>query len=145
VGNVWLRPSPDHLLGTDQIGRDIFTRLLYAPRNTIALGFVITILPFIVGIICDFTAATLKGWMDQVLSGTVDIMMAFPSLIFALMILLTVGTSIVAMILVIALLDSTRVYRLPRAVAMDIEVMEYNRRLVSVHRQRTERLNDQFY
>jgi peptide/nickel transport system permease protein len=80
----------------------MFTRLLYAARNAIARGFVITIFHFIVGIICDFTAATLKGWTDQVLSGTVDIMMAFPNLIFALMILSMVGTSIVALSLVIA-------------------------------------------
>ncbi|NIO11947.1 MAG: ABC transporter permease subunit, partial [Deltaproteobacteria bacterium] len=72
-----------------------------------------------------FFAATLKGWVDQLLSRIVDIMMAFPTLIFALMVLSVVGTSITALILVIALLDSTRVYRLSRAVAMDIEVMEY--------------------
>jgi peptide/nickel transport system permease protein len=125
VGDVWLPSSPDHLLGTDHIGRDMFTRLLYGARNTIALAFVITMLSFFVGIICGFTAATLKGWTDQALSRTVDIMMAFPTLIFALMILSVVGTSVGALILVIALLDSTRVYRLSRAVAMDIEVMEY--------------------
>ncbi|MFH1935575.1 MAG: ABC transporter permease [Pseudomonadota bacterium] len=123
--DVWLQPSLDHLLGADQIGRDMFTRLLYVARNTIALALVITVLPFIVGIICGFMAATLKGWTDQALSRTVDIMMAFAPLIFALMILSVVGTSIGALILVIGLLDSTRVYRLSRAVAMNIEVMKY--------------------
>jgi peptide/nickel transport system permease protein len=63
--------------------------------------------------------------MDQFLSRCVDILMAFPTLIFALMVLSVVGTSIPALIVVIALLDSTRVYRLSRAVAMDIEVMEF--------------------
>ncbi len=125
VGDVWLPSSKDHLLGTDHIGRDLFTRLLYGARNTIAIAFATTALSFVVGIVCGFFAATLGGWTDQVLSRIVDIMMAFPTLIFALMVLSVVGTSITALILVIALLDSTRVYRLSRAVAMDIEVMEF--------------------
>jgi peptide/nickel transport system permease protein len=125
VGDVWLPMSKDHLLGTDHIGRDMFTRMLYGARNTIAIAFVTTMLSFVVGIVCGFFAATIGGWTDQVLSRIVDIMMAIPILIFALMVLSVVGTSITAMILVIALLDSTRVYRLSRAVAMDIEVMEY--------------------
>ncbi|UCC50931.1 MAG: ABC transporter permease [Anaerolineaceae bacterium] len=125
VGDIWLSSSKDHLLGTDHLGRDLFTRLLYGARNTIAIAFVTTLLSFLVGIICGFFAATLGGWTDLSLSRIVDIMMAFPTLIFALMLLSVVGTSVTALILVIALLDSTRVYRLSRAVAMDIEVMEY--------------------
>ncbi len=81
--------------------------------------------PSLLGRLCGFFAATLGGWTDLVLSRLVDILMAFPTLIFALMVLSVVGTSITALILVIALLDSTRVYRLSRAVAMDIEVMEF--------------------
>jgi peptide/nickel transport system permease protein len=125
VGDVWLSSSRENLLGTDHIGRDMFTRLLYGARNTIAIAFVTTMLSFVVGIVCGFFAATLGGWADQALSRFVDILMAFPTLIFALMVLSVVGTSIPALIVVIGLLDSTRVYRLSRAVAMDIEVMEY--------------------
>ncbi len=125
VGDVWESGSKNHLLGTDHIGRDMFTRLLYGARNTIAIAFVTTMLSFLVGTICGFFAATLGGWTDLTLSRIVDIMMAFPTLIFALMVLSVTGTSITALILVIALLDSTRVYRLSRAVAMDIEVMEF--------------------
>ena len=125
VGDVWLPMSGDHLLGTDHLGRDMFTRLLYGARNTIAIAFVTTMLSFVVGTMGGFLAATLKGWVDQALSRMVDILMAFPTLIFALMALSVVGTSVGALIVVIALLDSTRVYRLSRAVAMDIAVMEY--------------------
>ena len=103
----------------------MFTRLLYGARNTIAIAFITTMLSFVVGIVFGFLAATLKGWVDQLISRLVDILMAFPTLIFALMALSVVGTSVGALILVIALLDSTRVYRLSRAVAMDIAVMEY--------------------
>ena len=125
VGDVWQPISSSHLLGTDHLGRDLFTRLLYGARNTIAIAFVTTMLSFIIGAICGFLAATLGGWTDLTLSRCIDILMAFPTLIFALMVLSVTGTSIAALILVIALLDSTRVYRLSRAVAMDIEVMEF--------------------
>jgi len=125
VGDVWAPMSAANWLGTDQVGRDMLTRLLYGARNTIAIAFATTLLSFSVGIVFGFLAATLKGWVDQVLSRVVDIMMAFPTLVFALMVLSVVGTSIPTLILVIALLDSTRVYRLSRAVAMDIEVMEF--------------------
>jgi peptide/nickel transport system permease protein len=125
AGDVWLPASADHWVGTDNLGRDLFSRLMYGARNTIAIAFLITGLSFVVGIIWGFLAATLGGWIDQLLSRCVDILMAFPTLIFALMVLSVVGTSIPALVIVIALLDSTRVYRLSRAVAMDIEVMEF--------------------
>jgi peptide/nickel transport system permease protein len=132
VGDVWLSSSSENLLGTDHLGRDLFTRLIYGARNTIAIAFITTILSFVVGIIMGFFAATLGGWTDQILSRVIDILMAFPTLIFALMVLSVIGTSSImflgldwGLIIVIALLDSTRVYRLSRAVAMDIEVMEY--------------------
>jgi len=125
VGDVWEPYSQSHWLGTDNVGRDLLTRLLYGARNTIAIAFVTTLLSFLTGTVCGFFAATLGGWTDQLLSRIVDIMMAFPTLIFALMVLSVVGTSITALIVVIALLDSTRVFRLSRAVAMDIEVMEF--------------------
>jgi peptide/nickel transport system permease protein len=125
AGDVWLPASSDHWVGTDNLGRDLFSRLVYGARNTIAIAFLITALSFVVGTIWGFLAATVGGWMDQLLSRIVDILMAFPTLIFALMVLSVVGTSVPALVVVIALLDATRVYRLSRAVAMDIEVMEF--------------------
>ncbi len=125
AGDVWLPSSQEYYLGTDNLGRDLFSRLLYGARNTIAIAFLITALSFCIGVTLGGVAATLGGWIDQVLSRLIDILMAFPTLIFALMVLSVVGTSIPALVVVIALLDSTRVYRLSRAVAMDIEVMEF--------------------
>jgi len=111
--------------GTDNIGRDLFTRLLYGARNTISIALTITGLSFIVGMAFGFLAATMRGWVDQIISRVNDILMAFPTLIFALIVLSVAGTSIPVLIAIIALLDSTRVFRLSRAVAMDIAVMEY--------------------
>ncbi|CCK79732.1 MULTISPECIES: ABC transporter permease [Desulfobacula] len=125
VGDVWETFSGKFYLGTDHIGRDLFTRMIYGARNTIALAFITTMLSFLLGSFSGFIAAVKGGWTDQALSRTVDIVMAFPTLIFALMILSVLGSSIPTLIFTIAILDSTRVYRLSRAVAMDIEVMEF--------------------
>jgi peptide/nickel transport system permease protein len=125
VADVWLQPSAHHWLGTDQLGRDIYTRMLYGARNTIFIALVTTMLSFLTGSIFGFLGATVGGWVDQLLSRIVDILMAIPMLIFALMVLAIAGTSIPVTIVVIALLDCTRVYRLARAVAMDIVVMEF--------------------
>ncbi len=125
VGGEYLPWDAAHILGTDNLGRDMFTRLIYGARNTVGIAFLTTGLAFLLGAILGLLAATVGGWLDQVLSRAVDVLMAIPALIFALLLLTIVGTSITNMILVIALIDSTRVYRLARAVAMNIVVMDY--------------------
>lgn len=130
-GNPALGGSPDFPLGTDQIGRDILSRLIYGAQNTVGIAFATTLLAFFLGGSLGFLAATLRGWMDQVLSRTVDVLMAIPSLIFSLL-LITVASAwvsgfglTVAMVVIIAVIDSTRVFRLARAVGMNIVVMDY--------------------
>ncbi len=125
VGDVWESYSSQFYIGTDHLGRDLFSRMVYGARNTVALAFTITVISFLVGTLFGFLAATKGGWLDQTLSRFIDIIMAFPTLIFALMILSVVGSSISTLIFTIAILDCTRVYRLSRAVAMDIGVMEF--------------------
>lgn len=125
VGDVWEPWSGKTLLGTDHIGRDLFTRMIYGARNTISIAFVTTLLAFAAGITGGFLAAVLGGWVDQVLSRLIDVVMAIPTLIFALFVLSVLGTSIPVLIGVIALLDSTRIFRLSRAIAMDIAVMDF--------------------
>ena len=125
VSDVWLPVSSDHLLGTDQLGRDMLSRLIYGARNSISIAFLTTMLAFGVGAVLGLVAATTGGWLDNLLSRIVDIFMAFPTLILALMILSILGTSIPVLIVVVALLDSTRVFRLARALAMDIAIMEF--------------------
>jgi peptide/nickel transport system permease protein len=125
TGDVWEEMSLTHPLGTDHLGRDLLTRLIYGARNTIGLALMITFLSFTLGTLGGFLAATLGGWCDTLLSRTVDLVLSFPTLIFALMVLSVVGTSIFSLICVIAILDATRVFRLARAVAMDIAVMDF--------------------
>jgi len=125
VGDVWEPFGGATLLGTDQLGRDLLTRLLYGARNTISIALATTLLAFCIGITAGFFAAIVGGWVDNILSRIVDILMAIPILIFALMILSVLGTSVPTLIMVVAVLDSTRVFRLSRAVAMDVSVMDY--------------------
>lgn len=125
VGREYMAWDEVHRLGTDNLGRDMLSRLIYAARNTVGIAFATTALAFILGSILGLLAAIVGGWLDQLLSRTVDVLMAIPSLIFALLLLTIVGTSVFNMIVVIALIDSTRVYRLARSVAMNIVVMDY--------------------
>ncbi len=117
--------SSEFLLGTDNLGRDMLTRLIYGARNTIGIALITTVLAFLIGCVAGFLAATLGGWADQAIGRVVDVLMAIPQLIFALLILTIVGTAIPILVVVIAVLDSTRVFRLSRAVAMNIVVMDY--------------------
>jgi len=125
VGDVWAPPSGQFWLGLDNLGRDMFSRLLYGARTTISIALVITICSFAIGIITGFAAAILGGWIDTALSRFVDAMMAIPTLIFGLIILSVLGTSIPVLIGTIAILDSTRVFRLCRAVGLNITVLDY--------------------
>jgi peptide/nickel transport system permease protein len=132
-GDVAAGGDPAYPLGTDQIGRDILSRLIYGARNTVGIAFITTCLAFFIGGSLGFLAATLQGWLDQLLSRSVDVLMAIPSLIFALL-LMTIASAwavklgvplTIFMVLIIAMIDSTRVYRLARAVGLNIVVMDY--------------------
>lgn len=125
VGDEYAPWTSEFLLGTDNIGRDMLSRLLYGARNTVGIAFVTTCLAFFIGGMAGLIASTVGGWTDQILSRVVDVLMAIPQLIFALLLLTIVGTNVVNMILIIALLDSTRVFRLARAVATNIVVMDF--------------------
>ncbi|OED49692.1 ABC transporter permease [Rhodobacteraceae bacterium (ex Bugula neritina AB1)] len=125
VGNVWEPSSADYLLGTDNIGRDLLSRMIYGGRTTIFIATAATVLSFTLGSVLGFFAAVTGGWVDQALSRFVDLVMSIPTLIFALVVLSVAPVTIPMLILVMGLLDATRVYRLARAVAVDIEVMDY--------------------
>lgn len=113
------------VLGTDQIGRDILSRLLFGARNTIGIALAATLLAFLIGGGLGLVAAIDRGWIDQMLSRGIDVVMSIPSLIFALMLLTITGSSVWALIAIIAVLDSTRVFRLTRSVAVGVAVMDY--------------------
>lgn len=125
VGSQFQPWSLQHWLGTDRLGRDMASRLIYGARNTVGIAFATTALAFIVGSLLGLWAALRGGWLDQTLSRFVDALMAIPSLIFSLLLLTIFGTSVLTLILVIAAVDATRVYRIARSVAQGIVVMDY--------------------
>ena len=125
VGATWDEPSMQMLLGADQIGRDMLTRLIYGARVTIGVALATTALSFFIGITLGFAAAVLGGWVDTVISRLVDVILSIPLLILALIILGVFGSSIPVLIITIAVLDSTRVFRLSRALGMNLTVLEY--------------------
>ena len=125
IGGTWDEPSATSWLGGDQIGRDMLTRIMYGSRMTIAVALAITSLSFLIGIVLGFISAVLGGWVDIFFTRLLDVMLSIPSLIFALIILGVFGSSIPVLILTIAVIDSTRVFRLARALGMNLAVMEY--------------------
>ncbi len=131
---LWSEKYP---LGTDNLGRDMLSRMIFGARNTIGLALSITILAFLLGSLTGMIAAALGGWVDQILSRIVDVLMSIPSLIFALLILSIFGTSVPYLIATITVIDATRVFRLARATAMNVVVMDY----VEVARVRGEKLD----
>jgi peptide/nickel transport system permease protein len=125
IGDVWASPSADAWLGLDYLGRDLLARLLYGGRTSIVLTATSTLLAFGIGVVAGFTAAIASRWVDLVLSRLVDVLMAVPQLILALIVLSVLGTSIPVLIVTIAVLTSTRIFRVSRAVGMGIVVMDY--------------------
>lgn len=125
VGRQYEPWSDQFLLGTDQIGRDMLSRLIYGARNSVSIAFITTVLAFVLGSVIGLLSATVGGWIDQILGRFVDTLMAIPGLIFTLVMLTIFGTDLLTLILVIGVFDATRVFRLSRAVALNIVVMDF--------------------
>ena len=125
VGDVWEPIGGKYILGTDQIGRDILTLLIYGARNTMSLAMISTTVSFTTGATLGFIAATMGGTVDKVLSRLVDVVISIPTLIASLIVLSAVGTATHSLVLVVGIIYSMPVFRIARAVAMDIEVMDY--------------------
>ena len=125
IGKAYQPWSLEHLLGTDQLGRDMLSRLVFAARNSMGIAFLATLLSFLVGGLIGIVSALLGGWIDQLISRTVDALMAIPSLIFALMALALFGSSIPNLVLIIAAVDAPRVFRLTRSIALGIVAQDF--------------------
>ena len=125
VGDVWAPASDKVWLGTDNLGRDLLSRMIYGARITLTIAGAATALSFTMGSTLGFVAAVTGGPLDQWLSRGVDLLMAIPTLIFALVVLSVLPSSVTVLVLVLGILDSTRVFRLSRAVAVDINVMDF--------------------
>lgn len=117
--------SAENWLGTDYIGRDIFSRILYGARVTLGLSFLATVVAFTVGTLFGFTAATFSPLVDTIISRAYDIILSIPSIMLALVAIAALGTSAAVLIGTIGLIYSANVFRISRALAMDIKVMDF--------------------
>ena len=113
------------LLGGDYLGRDLLSRLVHATRRTLGLAVLITLLAFVTGVFLGFLAAASRRWIEVFLSGINDVLLAFPSLILALIAIAALGTSLPVLIFIVAVIEATRVFRVARALGMDIVAMDY--------------------
>lgn len=125
IGDSWADADADHWLGLDNLGRDILSRLIDGARLSIGLALMITLLSFSIGIMAGFTAAVAGKWVDIILSRIVDLLLSLPTLIFAFVVLSVLGTDIPVLVITLAILDSTRVFRLSRSVAVNINALDF--------------------
>ncbi len=125
VGRKFQPWSEQFLLGTDHLGRDMLTRILFGARNTVGIALLTTILAFVVGGILGILAAILGGWYDQLMSRIVDVFMAIPALIFAMLLLSIFGSSVLNLIIIMSVIDATRIFRIGRAVSLNVVVMDF--------------------
>lgn len=136
IGMAWDAPSALARLGTDNLGRDLFSRLIWGTRTSLMVTAAAALLAFVTGTTLGFIAGLSGGWLDQLISRINDIIMAIPTLILALIVLAMLPKSLLVIILVLGLLEATRILRVARALATDIAALEF----IDVARMRGERM-----
>jgi peptide/nickel transport system permease protein len=123
--NVYQNPSPRHLLGTDNLGRDTFTRLVVGARISLLVSFVGTISGSLIGVALGLFAGYFGGMTDSVISRFVDLLLAFPGLLLAIVIVAILGNGIVNTIAAIAFYSMPYIARMVRGVVLTLKNSEY--------------------
>ena len=118
-------PSWEHLLGTDQLGRDIFSRLVFGARTALLVGFSSAVVGGIIGLVLGVTSAYFGGWFDLVFQRVLDVLMAFPLIILALAVVAVFGTGVVNVIIAITVPLVPRCGRVVRASALAVREVPF--------------------
>jgi peptide/nickel transport system permease protein len=118
-------PTPAHLFGTDELGRDAFVRVLYGGRNSLAVGFIVSIGVTFVGTLLGGISGFVGGTFDNVLMRVVDFSYALPEIVVLLVLSKIAGSGLQSIILILLLLNWTRVARLARGVVLSIRENAY--------------------
>ncbi|MDF2661120.1 MAG: peptide transporter permease [Paenibacillus sp.] len=118
-------PSAEHWLGTDQVGRDVLSRLIYATRISLIVGFATVAIYVAFGTAVGLLSAYFGGWVDQAVMRITDIFMSFPSLMVILVVMSVLGASTTTIILVLALFSWPDVARLVRGSVLSIKQLDY--------------------
>lgn len=103
MGNAWAHPSTEHPMGTDRLGRDVASRLMYGTRISLSVGLGSTMVAVLLGVLIGAVAGYAGGWVDLVLMRVVEIMQAFPSLLFMILLSVVLGSGLPSMILAIGI------------------------------------------
>jgi peptide/nickel transport system permease protein len=118
-------PDATFWLGTDYLGRDLLSRILWGARTTIGIAFAADILAFVIGVTLGVAAAVGGGRMDSVLSRVNDVLISIPHIMAALVVIAVLGSSVPILIVMTGLVYASPVFRVARALAQDIAVMDY--------------------
>jgi peptide/nickel transport system permease protein len=124
-GVAFGKPSSQHLLGLDFVGRDALSRFLWGGRTAIFIALAGTIAGVVVGIVIGTVSAYRRGWFDEVFGRLTDLTLAFPALIFALLLLAAFGSSIPIVVVAIAVTTVPGVTRIARAAALEVVDLPY--------------------
>jgi peptide/nickel transport system permease protein len=123
--NILQRPSAEHWLGTDEVGRDIFARLIYASRISLSIGFLAVAVAVVVGTTLGAMAGYFGGWVDTILMRLTDAILSIPALFFLIVLSVTLGPSVRTMIIVIGLLSWMELARIIRANVLSLKRREF--------------------
>ncbi len=125
LSNIESQPNINHILGTDELGRDIFTRLLYGGRVSLGVAISATALQLIIGVTLGCISGYYGKWVDNIIMRIVDTVMCFPFFVIAISIAALIGPSVWNVILLIGLLQWTGVARIIRAEILSLKQSEF--------------------
>ncbi|WP_224544538.1 ABC transporter permease [Mesorhizobium sp. CA16] len=117
-------PSLEHLFGTDDLGRDVFTRMLYAARTSLSVGFAVVVFSSVIGIVLGLTAGFFRK-LDTPVSRLVDAMMAFPDILLAIALVAALGATAVNVVVALGIVYAPRLARVVRASTLVIRELPY--------------------
>ncbi len=122
---AWAGGEWSHPLGCDQVGRDLLSRIIYGSRTSILLGVVIVLATLVAGVALGSIAGYVGGWVDVVLSRIVDVLLAFPLLVFALGMMAVLGPGLLNLVVALAFKGWVDFYRVTRAEVMSLKSTEF--------------------
>lgn len=123
--NILGEPSKDNLLGTDEFGRDILSRLLYGARVSLGVGILAETISVIIGTLMGAIAGYFGGWVDSVISRTIEIFASFPQILFAIAIMFVLGTGVINVFIAIGFVGWTGLARIIRSEVIKLKNEKY--------------------